>query len=60
MRDELFDRDYQQARAGLNDGMDRLFARLGRFIMAVSEAQVRIEWDAPWHRPARSQRNGIA
>lgn len=60
MRDELFDRDYQQARAGLNDGIDRLLARIARLLLATSEARVRIEWAAPWHRPERQRRDGIA
>lgn len=60
MRDELFDRDFQQAREGLNHGIDRLVARIGRFFVTTGEAQVRVEWNAPWRRSDRRRRSGMA
>ena len=53
MIDEIFDRNYQQGRAQLNDGIDRLFALIGRELGKSMNALHRSEWNAPW---ARSQR----
>lgn len=60
MRDELFDRDFQGGRAVLNEGIDRLIARIGEFFRRTGEAQHRALWSAPWRRPSRHHRSGIA
>lgn len=61
MRDEMYDREFQQGRAALNDGIDRLIARVASFWLATGRAQVRAEWDAPWHRSSqRHRRDGLA
>ena len=44
MLDERFDRDFQAARADLNDGLDTLFATVGNGLRALH----RIQWSAPW------------
>ena len=35
MRDEIFDREYQQGRDALNDGIDRAVAKIGDFFTAA-------------------------
>ena len=51
MRDELFDRDYQEGREALNDGIDRL---LGHF-MDGFRTLTAIQFAAPWkHRTGQS------
>ena len=59
MRDEIFDREYQQGRDALNDGIDRgvqaigrFFATAGRFIRTNGRAIHAFEFDAPWQRTA--------
>ena len=62
MMDEIFDRTYQQGRADLNDGLDALFAAIGREVGTSLKALHRLEWSAPWATPApriqRRARNG--
>lgn len=53
MRDELYDRDFQQARSGMNDGIDRLIGSLSDFFSALSRVQHRVNWRAPWDRASR-------
>ena len=60
MRDEIFDRDYQVSRAELNDGLDRLFARIGDGVKATFDAIHRVEWSAPWRRNAKEDCAGLA
>ena len=48
MRDEIFDRDYQAGRDALNDGIDRLFASIGRTLRVLYSLQ----FDAPWKHDA--------
>ncbi len=55
MRDELFDREYQEGREAMNQGIDRLLAK----IMAGFRTLAAIQFAAPWkeevdslHRPA--------
>jgi hypothetical protein len=48
MRDELFDRDYQAARADFNAGLDHAFAAIGREFGKSLAAIHRFEWSAPW------------
>ena len=50
MRDEIFDREYQQGRDALNDGIDRAVARIARFITTTGRAIHKFEFDAPWQR----------
>ena len=52
MRDELYDRDYQAGRDLLHDGIDRLLARMGGFIVRTIDTLHRIQWSAPWDGPA--------
>lgn len=52
MRDELFDRDYAAGRKALNHGIDLLLARFGRLVVGTFAALHRIQWSAPWDRPA--------
>ncbi len=48
MIDEIFDRQYQSGRNELNDGIDRLVARLGRSIGDTFKTIQRVQFDAPW------------
>ena len=48
MVDEIYDRAYQQGRADLNAGLDRLFGRIGNSLGQSLKALHRIEWSAPW------------
>ncbi len=48
MMDEIFDRNYQAARADMNAGLDRGFARLGRALANSFRALHRVQWSAPW------------
>ncbi len=50
MRDELFDRDYQQGRAELNAGLDRLVRLIAEGLATTSAAIYRFEWSAPWKK----------
>jgi hypothetical protein len=54
MRDELFDRDYQNGRADLHKGVDELV----RLAAGAFQLLHRIEWSAPWD-PKRD-RTGVA
>ena len=44
MRDELFDRDYQEGREAMNDGIDRLL----HLIMDGFRTLTAIQFAAPW------------
>ena len=55
MRDEIFDREYQQGREAMNQGIDRLLGG----VMAGFRTLTAIQFAAPWkedtgsqHRPA--------
>ena len=48
MVDEIYDRNYQAARADLNAGLDRAFAMIGRELGKSFAAIHRFEWSAPW------------
>jgi hypothetical protein len=57
MRDEIFDRDYQNGRNALNDGIDRLLAG----IMQTFRVVAAIQFDAPWRgRVNRRSQSGLA
>ena len=56
MRDELYDRDYQDGRAALHGGIDR-------FVRSVAEGLAllhRMQWSAPWKDDRRGNRAGLA
>ena len=57
MMDEIFDRNYQQGRAALNDGIDRAVAAVGRELGKTLAVLHRIEWSAPWAVPQAKIRN---
>ncbi|WP_162789360.1 MULTISPECIES: hypothetical protein [Sphingomonas] len=48
MQDELFDRDFQLARAHFLHGLRRLLVSL----RAVGRAHQRVFWSAPWRTPS--------
>jgi len=48
MVDELFDRDYQAARANLNLGLASAFSHVARAMGESFKVLHRIEWSAPW------------
>ena len=52
MRDEIFDREYQQGRDALNDGIDKIVHAVSDFFSVTGKAINRFEFDAPWQRPA--------
>ena len=56
MRDEIYDRDYQAARAELNAGLDRAIVRLGRLLAGTFDAIHAIHFAAPWRQSGRSAR----
>ena len=60
MVDEIYDRHYQEGRQALNDGLDRLFARIGSELGKSLAALHRFEWDAPWTRSARRKKRSHA
>jgi hypothetical protein len=61
MNDEIFDRQYQAGRADLNAGIDRAVAGIGRELGKSLKVLHRIEWSAPWARPAsKNERAGLA
>ena len=53
MVDELFDRTYQSGRAELNSGIDRTFAAMAHELGKGLKTLQRIQWSAPWARPAK-------
>ena len=60
MRDEMFDREYQQGRDALNLGIDKAVHAIGDFFATTGRAIHRIEFDAPWRRiePAKLRKAG--
>ena len=52
MVDEIFHRQYDAGREQLNDGLDRLFARI-REIGNGFRVLNRIQFAAPWAKPRR-------
>ena len=56
MIDEIFDRTYQNGRADLNAGLDRIFRRIGRTAGNAFHVLSRIEFDAPWKESPRKPR----
>lgn len=50
MRDEIFDREFQQGRDALNLGIDKAVHAIGDFFATTGRAIHRFEFDAPWQR----------
>ena len=48
MGDEIYDRAYQSARAGLNRDIAALAGKLGSLFTPALSAIYHFEWDAPW------------
>lgn len=55
MRDELFDRDYQEGREAMNDGIDRLLHR----IMDGFRTLTAIQFAAPWKEQVAEPRDPV-
>ena len=53
MVDEIYDRQYQEGRQALHDGLDRLFGWIGSELGKSLAVLHRAEWDAPWNRRTR-------
>ena len=53
MRDELFDRDYQEGREAMNHGIDRLLAS----IMSGFRTLTAIQFAAPWKEQVAKPRD---
>ena len=57
MRDELYDRDYQNGRDALNDGIDALLA----YVLAGFRTLQAAQFSAPWKpAPRRGGRPSVA
>ena len=56
MMDQIFDRTYQQGRAELNAGIDRLLGTISRELGKSFSALHRIEWSAPWAAMSKAPR----
>jgi hypothetical protein len=57
MIDEIYDRDYQAGRAGLNASLTAGFARLGRAVGNAFAVLNRIEYSEPWASQRRNARS---
>lgn len=57
MVDEIYDRNYQDARSHLNEGIAAGLARLGRAVRNSFDVLHRIEYDAPWRASFRRARS---
>ena len=57
MIDEIFDRSYQASRSELNAAIGRGMKRLGAAIGNSFAVLNRIEYSAPWARPAKKARS---
>lgn len=60
MRDEIYDRGYQDGRNALHDGLDRLFTRIASEVNTTFDAIHRVEWSAPWKRNPKDDCAGLA
>jgi hypothetical protein len=49
MRDQLFDREFQSARHGLNDGIDRLIGRVGAALRGLAAPAPKRRHRGPGH-----------
>jgi hypothetical protein len=58
MVDEIYDRNYQEARRQLNASIVRAVGRLGRSVVKTFEVLVNIEYQSPWSsKPTRARCN---
>ena len=57
MIDEIYDRNYQASRDGLNALLSSGFARLGHAVTNAFAVLNRIEYDAPWAPKRRKARS---
>jgi hypothetical protein len=57
MIDEMFDRHYQDGRKALNESLVTALAGFGNVVAETFRALHRIEYEAPWARPARRARS---
>ena len=55
MRDELFDRDYQEGREAMNDGIDRLL----HLVMDGFRTLTAIQFAAPWKEHVGEPRDPV-
>ena len=60
MRDEIFDRGYQDGRNELHAGLGRFFTRVANGAITAFETMHRIEWSAPWDRNSKKDCAGLA
>lgn len=60
MVDEIYDRNYQDGRAALNDGLDRLFGFIGSELGKSLDAIHRFEWSSPWAQIASKRQDKCA
>lgn len=58
MRDELYDRNYQEGRDALHDGIDRLIASTSRTFRLIAAIQFRAPWSGCGH--SRGGSPGVA
>ena len=56
MIDEMFDRHYQHGRKALNESLVTALAGFGNVVAETFRVLHRIEFEAPWARPARRAR----
>ncbi len=52
MRDEIYDQDFQAARAGLNDGIDHLIGATAHAFRRLAAIQFAAPWRKDVDRPA--------
>ena len=57
MVDEIFDRTYQDGRADLHRGVDRLFATIAREFGQGMKVLHDIQWSAPWGPKAMASKD---
>ena len=62
MRDEMFDRGFQEGREQFNAGIDRVLFAFGRGLWRGFGRLHELQWQSPWRTPQRrrSSRTGLA
>ncbi len=61
MRDEMFDRGFQESREQMNAGIDRALATFGRGLWLSFSRLHELQWQAPWRQAQRRNRpTGLA
>jgi hypothetical protein len=58
MFDQIFDRNYQSGRFGLNSDLGRVFDRVSRTVNTTFCSLARIQFDAPWAKRPRDAHCG--